>query len=319
MRLQLWFAERLPRTDQHVLTQRNVYILPTRPGWMMAVTLLAMLVGSINYQLNLGYLLTFLLAGSVAVGLHVCHANLRGLVWHLPPPTPGFVGAPLNLGLSLNNPDKRLRPALACQVVGGLAGPDQEAWIDVPAQGMANVHLQWLPPHRGLVDMPTLQVETRYPLGLFRAWSVWRPATKAWVYPKPEHPSPPLPPGQPAGLAVGQARHAAELEADGVRPYRRGDAMKAVVWKRAAQSMARGTGELVSREHAPAAHQSNLWLDWQHTGLSNADARLSRLTAWVLAADHQGLVYGLRIPGRELPPDHGPQHRRLCLEALALC
>ena len=62
---------RLPLTDSITLTQRNVYILPTRPGLMLALTLLVLLVASINYQLNLGYLLTFLLAGSAA-GRHAC-------------------------------------------------------------------------------------------------------------------------------------------------------------------------------------------------------------------------------------------------------
>jgi hypothetical protein len=46
---------------------------------MLGATLLVLLVASINYQLNLGYLLTFLLAGSALVGMHVCHATLRGL------------------------------------------------------------------------------------------------------------------------------------------------------------------------------------------------------------------------------------------------
>ncbi|HVE54213.1 MAG TPA: DUF58 domain-containing protein, partial [Ramlibacter sp.] len=67
-----WWQARLPLTDTMALTQRNVYILPTRPGFMLGATLLVLLVGSINYQLNLGYLLTFLLAGSAIVGMYVC-------------------------------------------------------------------------------------------------------------------------------------------------------------------------------------------------------------------------------------------------------
>ena len=73
-----WLA-RLPRQDQLALTQRNVYILPTGAGWMLALTLAVLLVASINYQLNLGYLLTFLLAGSAAAGMLAGHANLRGM------------------------------------------------------------------------------------------------------------------------------------------------------------------------------------------------------------------------------------------------
>ena len=48
------------------------------------------------------------------------------------------------------------------------------------------------------------------------------------------------------------------------------------------------------------------------------EQRLSRLAAWVLAAEQGGIVYGLRLPGREFAPAQGDAHRRKCLEALAL-
>ncbi|MDD2546765.1 MAG: DUF58 domain-containing protein, partial [Burkholderiaceae bacterium] len=67
----------------------------------------------------------------------------------------------------------------------------------------------------------------------------------------------------------------------------------------------------------PAPRQA-LWLDLARTGLSGKEAQLSRLTAWVLQADAAGGPYGLRLPGREMPPGTGPTHRRACLEALAL-
>ena len=37
-----------------------------------------LVIASLNYQLNLGYLHTFLLTGCAVVGMHVCHATLRG-------------------------------------------------------------------------------------------------------------------------------------------------------------------------------------------------------------------------------------------------
>ena len=44
---------------------------------------------------------------------------------------------------------------------------------------------------------------------------------------------------------------------------------------------------------------------------------LSRLCAWVLAADRLGVAYGLRLGPLQLPPATGEAHRRHCLEALA--
>lgn len=314
-RFDTWLAERRPRTDHLALTQHNVYILPTRAGWMMGITLLAMLVGSINYQLNLGYLLTFLLSGSAAVGLHVCHANLRGLQLRMSPPSACFLGHPVLMDVSLQHTRSHPRHGIALRVVG----QTEDAWVDVPSQGSATARLSWLPPRRGRVELPTVQAETRFPLGMFRAWTVWRPASQAWVYPKPEHSPPPLPAGQPHSHARHTAHSAPSGEHDGVRAYRRGDPLKTIVWKRVAQAMARGSADLVSREQVQAPQHSDLWLDWQHTGVADPEARLSRLTAWVLMADQLGISYGLRLPGSERQPEGGPAHRQACLEALALC
>ncbi|HSC63398.1 MAG TPA: DUF58 domain-containing protein, partial [Caldimonas sp.] len=81
-RVRGWLTSRLPRTDTQLLTQGNVYILPTRAGWMFALTLLVLLLASVNYQLNLGYVLTFMLAGSGIVSMHITHGTLRGLTLH---------------------------------------------------------------------------------------------------------------------------------------------------------------------------------------------------------------------------------------------
>ena len=91
-RMQAWFQARLPRSDTLLLTQRNVYILPTRAGITFAFTLLVLLLASVNYQLNLGYVLTFLLAGSGVVSMHLTHNTLRGLTLHLKPVAPVFAG-----------------------------------------------------------------------------------------------------------------------------------------------------------------------------------------------------------------------------------
>jgi len=78
-RLQHWFWARLPRHDRTVLQQRNLYILPTGAGWLLLVTLLVLLLASVNYQISLGYLLTFLIAGCAVISIPMAHNTLRGL------------------------------------------------------------------------------------------------------------------------------------------------------------------------------------------------------------------------------------------------
>ena len=318
-RLRRWFLERLPRTDTLVLNQHNVYILPTRAGWMLALTLLLLLIGSINYQLNLGYLLTFLLAGSAVVGMHICHANLRGLSLHLTPPAPTHAGQPAVLTLRLGNERSKPRHGIGVGVtIPELKDDTHLAWTDVPPQGSATMQVGWAAPRRGLHALPALTAVTLFPLGTFRVWTVWRPAAQLLVYPAPEPHPPPLPPGEPQPGFAGSARVQTTGEFDGVRAYRRGDPQKSIVWKKAAQTFAAGRDDLVSRD-ALSTQRQQLWLDHSQCGAPDLEARLSRLTAWVLMADRMGLDYGLRVPGREFAPDQGSTHRARCLEAMALC
>ncbi len=313
-RWQRWWNARLPRTDTLALTQRNLYILPTAAGWMLALTLLVLLVASINFQLNLGYLLTFLLAGSAAASIHVCHATLRGLTLHLLPPEPQFAGSAALLEVRLHSQRRRPRRAIAV----ALRGSEHWALADVPAGGEAAVQVAFTPQRRGLHAVPMLTAQTLFPLGAFRVWTLWRPAAEVLVYPQPEQPAPPLPPGEPlAGSGAAALQHGGG-ELDGVRAWRQGDTLRQVVWKKAARTWASGAGELVSRD-TQHSQRHELWLDTAATGLADPEARLSRLASWVLQADRLGLAYGLRLPGRQIAPASGAGHRRACLEALALC
>jgi len=311
-RFRQWWQARLPRSDTLTLSQRNVYILPTRPGLMLAATLLVLLVASINYQLNLGYLLTFLLAGSAAVGMHVCHATLRGLTLILQAPAPQFAGASATLSVVLNNTRRSVRHGIGLAVLE-TTHQDNWSWTDVPAQGSCTVQVAFRPERRGLHRVPPLTAETRFPLGTFRVWTVWRPAAQVLVYPHPEPHPPPLPTGEPRAGGVAAARVQNSGEFEGVRAYRRGDPLKLVVWKKAAKSQ-----ELVSRDTMQAQRQE-LWLDAARMDVTDAEARLSRLAAWVLQADKLGQDYGLRLGNRQIPPGTGEAHKRRCLEALALC
>ncbi len=308
-RFRAWWQARLPLTDTWQLGQRNIYILPTPAGLMFGVTLVVMLLASINYQLNLGYALTFLLAGAGLVSMHLTHGNLRGLTLHLKPLASGFAGEPVLLDVTVSNAGSE-RHGLALRFEDRKAQGGATAWCDAPAGGQGHAQLSFVPPHRGWHAAPVLVLESAFPFGLFRAWTVWRPAARALAWPRPEQPVPPLPvsasrPGDE------RARHRASgSELDGVRPWRRGDTMRQVVWKKVAKS-----GELVSRETAGSASRA-LWLDWAEVGLAGTEQRLSRLAAWVLQADHEGLDCGLRLPGRELPPQHGDVHRRAALDLL---
>jgi uncharacterized protein (DUF58 family) len=155
-------------------------------------------------------------------------------------------------------------------------------------------------------------LETRFPLGLFRAWSYVEPDTACIVYPKPERSA--LPPSSPHATA-GAVRAQAMGNDDfaGLRDYQRSDSPRHIAWKAYARS-----DRLLTKQFSGEA-VAELWLDWSLLAAHlDAEARLSRLTGWVLDAQQSGARYGLRLPGREIAPGRGDAHRTACLQALAL-
>ena len=312
----MWWLGKLSHSSTHTITRRNLYLLPTRAGCMLGVTLLVLLVASINFQLNLGFLLTFMLTGAALVSIGIGYRNLLGLQLSLHAPQAQFAGQPVAVGLRIDNPSRRARYALGVR----LYDERNYSLANAPAQGQHTVQLATQTSRRGLQMLPAVVIETRFPLGVFRMWTVFRSSEQALVYPSPETNPPPL----PLGLADAGRGHSASLRAtsgefDGVRGYRRGDPMKLMVWKKAASALATGTGQFVVRDNQQQAQQ-DLWLEASRCGLVDREAQLSRLTAWVLVAEAQGLRYGLRVSpaSADIAPDHGPEHRAACLRALAL-
>jgi uncharacterized protein (DUF58 family) len=286
--------------------------VPSRAGLAFCATLLLLLIVSINYQLSLGFALTFLLAGSAAASMQMTHGSLRGLTLHLKPLVPTFDGEGALMEIVVTNPGKsRLGVGFGLDLG---TRPTPLAYVEIAALGQTCVHLSWLASGRGLHGLPLVRAESRYPFGLFSAWTIWRPAGRQWVYPRPESPTPPWP---QTAAAQGDDKPAAHsgtgTEFEGVRAYRRGDTLRQVVWKKAAR-----TGELISRETAGAV-QREMWLQWGQAQGLDIEARLSRLAAWVVAADAAGHSWGLMLPSIELAPDNGAAHRHAALQALAQC
>jgi uncharacterized protein (DUF58 family) len=165
---------------------------------------------------------------------------------------------------------------------------------------------------RGWLDYGRVMLETRFPLGLFRAWSYVEPDARCLVYPHPLRS--PLPPHSPDPRAGATRAHApGNDDYSGLRAYQLSDSPRHVAWKAAARS-----GAMLTKQFAGEA-AAELILDWAQLPAGSAlEERLSRLAGWVIAAERDGLRYGLRLPGLEIAPDHGATHRSACLQALAL-
>jgi uncharacterized protein (DUF58 family) len=309
-----WLLQRLFRIGRAeqlpiVLTQRRIFIIPTRAGLLFAVVLLVMLIGAINYNLSLGHALVFLLAGLGIVGMVHAFRNLVTLRLTPGRTEPVFAGEIARFPVHLENSRKQARRALDFRF-GKQAGVS----LNIPAEGLAIAAIPFATRVRGRLDPGHITLSTRYPLGLFHAWSYPHLPLFCLVYPRPL--ATPLPPPSPAAHTGHQRGDSGQEDFTGLRLRQPSDPTRHIAWKAVARDFS--NRPLLIKQFAGGAAEE-LWLDWALTSADgNTETRLSILAGWVLAAEEMQALYGLRLPDREIDMAQGNAHRDACLEALAL-
>jgi len=296
-----------PETAPIVLTQRRIFVLPSRAGLAYAASIGLMLLGAINYNLSLGYALVFLLTGLGLVALLHTFRNLVQLEISPGRTDPVFAGETAHFGVVLRNRREQDRYAIRSHLGGGTI-----VLTDVPAAATVSLRLPVTAARRGWFRPGRITLQTGYPLCLIRAWSYIEPDMRCLVYPKPEIDAPPLPfatVGDTNGSRAGKGTE----DFSGLRPYTPSDSPRHIAWK----AVAREQPFLIKQ--FMGASSAEIWLDWCELPSDlPVEARLSRLTRWLLDAHTAGYAFGLRLGGQEFPPDQGERHFRSCLEALAL-
>jgi len=304
-RFRIWLFR--PRIEHGTitLTQRRIFILPTRQGLALALVLGLMLLGDINYNLSLGYVLTFLLAMMAVMSMLHAFRNLAHLEIRAGRTDAVFSGESAEFLLHFHNRSKLPRYQLWLRGENG-----GTVCFDVPARQDTEASFPVLATRRGWLALGRLTLYTEFPLGLFHAWSYLHFDTRCLVYPKPMSDAP-LPFGNsPDG--AGKRSMAGDDDFAGLRNYVAGDALPRIAWKAFAGEL----GLQVKQFSTPLGEQ--LWLDFSDAPDRSEEEKLARMARWVLDAEKQGLRYGLRLPDGELPPDNGTAQRDECLRRIAL-
>jgi uncharacterized protein (DUF58 family) len=306
--LSRWLSRpRDPEGGPITLSQRRVYILPTGAGLLFAGTVLVMLLGCINYNLGLGYVLMFLMSGIGIVSILHTFRNLAQLQLKGGRPEPVFAGDDAVFPVLLVNSGDLNRSS-----IGLVAQQLAPRYVDAGANQTTVAPVRTPAQRRGRLPLGRLRVFTTFPLGLFVAWSNVELNLQCLVYPRPEAGHVPLPAPR-GGASEGPQTGHGQDDFAGLRKYQPGDSLRHVAWK----AVARGQPLMTKQFSGLAAGE--LWLEWEKLPFElGTEARLSRLTRWVLDLARAGHAYGLRLPSVVIPPATGPTHQEQCLTALAL-
>ena len=291
-------------TPPFELEYRHVFVLPTKFGLGFGLMLILMALGGLNFNNNMALMLVFLLGTIAQLTTLIAYRNLSGLRVDSIHAEPVFSGETANFRVFVSNGDDRQRFALQAGF------KEAQDCKDFKLNSCESFHLKQPTRKRGWLKMPSFRLETRFPLGLFKAWSWIFPQTRCLVYPSPAKKAPPLP-----NTGHGQSGRSIKGDGDqvhGLRKYQPGDSIQRIAWRASARH-----DELYSLEMETPREQA-CELDWDLLKGGDVETRLSILTAWVIAADHKQLMYSLKLPSETVPSANGTSHRSKCLELLAV-
>ena len=291
---------------EQCLSRENLFMLPTRHGIIFSFVLLAMLLVAVNYSNSLAYMMSFTLFSTVMVSMLYTHRNLQGLCISYGECMPVFAGNLLRYTLVIKNQTQRDRFDIGIDIKG-----DKSRRRDLAANETLKIECNSRVKKRGWYDLPSVQVNTRFPVGLLFSWS--KPARlkkKSLVYPKPsEWQDFPIRYSGNSTTQIQSRRNNDDFS--GLRQYRKGDSPQHIDWK----TYARGKG-LHSKEFS-GGEMPLMIFRWSDTS-GDKEQRISLLTRWVIEAGAQGIRFGLDLPENHVSPSNKEKQVSTCLKLLAL-
>lgn len=284
----------------------NIYILPTGYGLIYMLVLGAMLIGSINYNNNLGFLLTFLLGSLGLTGMLHTYSMLYGLRLISASARPVFAGNPVEVILEvdgMNRPRKGL-----CWYFN----KNDQAENDIGPGEKHQILARGAVGHRGMTAPGWLRIVSTYPLGLFCAWARIDTNLKCLVYPRPiAQPISGTDNMTPDGeREVSTIRGVDDFQ--GLSGYQPGDPLTRIYWP----AYSRGRG--LYTKSFTGQMGASVMLDFETIKGDDTEKKLSILCFNVLKAHNQQQHFGLNIPGKSTALAKGKGHRDRCLKMLAL-
>lgn len=300
-RISRWLDKRQPAAANVTLTQRTIFILPTRFGcWFALLFILLYLLGT-NYQNNLILLLCYLLLALFLLSITLAYRNLSGLQLSCPGVHESFCEQPLPVRIVLDNQVQRFM--LSFQFIS-----DKDVTVQQTAQ--TDVLVSLTSTTRGCFTLPRLKLSSVYPFGLWRSWSYIALSHQYWVYPQPK------PTDYPVTTALKNNQPYTDTEiSNNLSAYQPGDNLNQLLWKR----LARDPANPVVRLRHPVSETDPQWVTVPALRGAALEQALQQACYQLIQLQQQDQHYGLRLPHITVPQASGSQQLQRCLQQLALC
>lgn len=321
-RFDRWLSRRVPSRFQHKLSNKNIFILPTKFGFAyLLFDCLLFLLGT-NYQNNIILLLSYLLASLfITVMMHSFY-NFSQLTFSSKAEQTCFAKQVLNfpihitgykthfdLNFNFSEPSHFVKKVTLAQC----------------STDTVEVILPWYAKQRGVYELGRVKVFSEYSLGLFVTWSLLDFSHRAIVYPQPKTLM------DNKKIITGRNDSVKDnfgyMEANSIgddfselKSYVPGESQARIAWKQ----LARGQGKFSKNQQAQQG--SLLWLKLSDMPSTDIEIKLQFMCFLILEYTKNKQCFGLII---DLPhsagnyaeikisPNSGYQQQENCLMALA--
>lgn len=300
------------RLRRRMIRQNRIYIMPTFGGVMMLALIVVMILTAATYNNNLIFVLAFFLFSLFVVSMLQTHYNLKGARLEYVGSEEAFEGQPLGMLFHVVQAKARTKRSLEIRLSSKLFKNLSRRRETLRSQDrLKPMRIEVLAWRRGVHLTPDVVLQTTYPLGIFRAWKVFRPDGELVVYPKPEGDRPlfadPFAEGEEdAGLRTSPDGDFGEL-----KNYVIGESYHQIAWKHFAR-----TRMLYTKVHW-GAENKHYRLIWDPSLASNMEGYLSQMSAWVEKALLEGASFEMETPSLKVEPGSGSEQARMCWRALA--
>jgi uncharacterized protein (DUF58 family) len=301
-----WIDKRHSQTKRHLLHRKNLYIFPSITGFAYLLLVIIIWLLGTNYQNNLILALAYMQISVFVLTILNTYNNMAGLRVEFIGAEEGFVGEKIAFRFLFASSNRRGAHYITAQWLDGDAvildfEPGREhienVYINASRRG-------WLRPRR-------LLLKSTFPMGLLRCWTWLNVDAETLVYPEPVECELPIGVAAPEQDGGQHPRLGSGDEFAGFRTYKPGDSPRRIAWKHYARDLG-----LWSKDYGETV-TSQTWLQWNDFFRGDVELGLSHLCFWVEKFTEQQRTFGLKLPGVELPPDSGMEHRQTTLRALA--
>lgn len=318
-----WLRKRVPESFEHTLSNRNIFILPTKFGFaFIFLDVLLFLLGT-NYQNNTILLLSYLFASLFLTVMMHCFFNFSGLKFSSSALNNNFANrktiVPINILTSRKHYD------INCNFYSNVDTTSIKNPEIICVEQTEIGHNQILVPYpslkRGKHKLGRIKVFSEYPLGLFISWSMLDFSHQITVYPSPiqikEHQS------NLSKLNDDKKSYLNRIEKSAgnddffeLKNYVEGESQASIAWKQ----LARGQGKL--SKHYNSNLGSLHCLKLSEMPSSFIEDKLSNLCFLILELTKKDQEFGLLLDSSNskiitIKPNSGLQHQQSCLTALA--